>query len=141
MRARLEAERRLCGNTAISVKEITNGPVKCYDRELACLVLDPRTSHNVLKHWTRPDRVNAAKKLREIFVDFLLSIEKRAGPDLESNKSKNASLDFWANEDDAQNNNDFCITIEEWEKNRRQQLEEDFVYLLKNYVDYVKKFD
>ena len=44
-RARLEAERRLCGSTALNVDDVSGkSPVQRQHRETLCLTLDPRTT-------------------------------------------------------------------------------------------------
>ena len=74
LRARMEAERRLCGSRALTTVGITGAPVICSDRQLLCVFLDPRTHHLFCgRHWDRDQKLAAQRKLRDHYVRFFLN--------------------------------------------------------------------
>lgn len=146
-RACLEAERRLCGNLALTVEGINGAPVLPSHRDKLCLLLDPRTHHKIVgNNWDMADKLDAQNSLRNLFVDFFLNAER-----------KHVELELTCNghnddEDDDDDDEDALLivpkprmsdvqqqTIEEWEKRRQSELKKKFNRDLKEYSSWLHR--
>lgn len=141
-RARLEAERRLCGSKAVSVDNVSGSiPVKPHKREILCLALDPRTHYLVfVKTSTRSARVAACAAVKELYVNFFIAAE-RSMVDLQSFRAANPinvdNDDLFAIDHSDSNDSD-GLTVEDWEAKRRPTLEKDFAKEFRAYSNHVK---
>jgi hypothetical protein len=127
MRARLEAERRVCGSTAMNVTGIDGSlPVRLTQREQLALTLDPRTHHAVVGKWDHTRRAAAVAALQTLYIDFNIRAEKPTA-DLASvcalDSGDDDSNDMFAKPVDGPA---VASTIEVWENTRRNQLEAEF---------------
>lgn len=134
-RAQLEAERRLCGSTAMQVTGITGAPPIRSDRETMCLLLDPRTHHlHCTKKWQRPELVRAQNLLGALYVEYFLEQDRRT-----------ADLTISPSDSDDDDGLDLCLdmhdvaeprqrlTMEEWEEKHRRVLKDRFRKELRAY--------
>ena len=66
-RAKLEAERRYCGNDG---EQLSGNDVLVSEREMLALLLDPRTVNSLQKLDLMQHRNDGLAKLRELYVDY-----------------------------------------------------------------------
>jgi len=147
-RACLEAERRLCGNLALTVEGINGAPVLRSHRDKLCLLLDPRTHHLIVGKWNKADVLDAQKALQDVYVDFFLSAERRH---VELERTCDGNGD---NNDDDDDDDDILLivqkprksdvlheTIEDWEQRRRAELKKNFKRDLRAYSAWLHRIN
>ncbi len=147
-RARLEAERRLCGSTALSVDDVSGtSKVQRQQRETLCLALDPRTHHLIVaKTFDKATRVAACAEVKNLYVDFFITAER---PTVDLQKFRGANRG--GGQDEVDDDDLFAIendgsdtdgpTIEEWETARRKSLAAEFDGEFRAYSRFVKQVD
>jgi hypothetical protein len=146
-RVRLEAERRLCGSTALNVDDVSGtSPVQRQQRETLCLALDPRTNYLIVaKTFDKAARVAACAEVKKLYVDFFITAE-RSTVDLQEFHAANVGHgELEVDDDDLfpvdhnDDNDSDGLTIEEWETVRRKSLAKQFDKEFRDYSKFVKK--
>ena len=133
-RAQLEAERRLCGSTAMRVSEISGVcQVIRSERETLCSVLEPRTLPTVVvKQWDQTTKRKAIEDLRALYVDFFLCAEQPSDEGLVAlvleDAAGNDGRGLLSDDEDDDDNNAAAPApgLDAWKTHMRHKLETRF---------------